>query len=205
MCDPFTALALGGAVAGAGGKLYQGGREGAAHGRAAGLADSNAELLKTQAKIKEGNADLAVTRGNYDEYKTRLKGEHVLASETAHFAGGNVDPTYGSPLVFQGFSAAQVENDAQLVRAHMMVERANALTDASNTYAQVAGLRGKAQAERAAATTAEVSGILGAGTSLLTAGSKWSSLGGGASAGGDFASGIDFATNPFVLQQPTDL
>lgn len=198
MCDPIMLLSA--AVAG-GGKLYEGLAGSSAHSRSAALAESNAELLRTQGKTRELGADIAVTRGNYDEFLSRRKVSHVLASETAHFASGNVDPTYGSPLMVQGFSAAQGETDAQLIRARMMGERADVLTSAANIYGQAYQQTARAEVERSSAQTSLISGVLGAATSLLSTASKWTSLGGtsptGASEIGSFISPA--GSNPFML------
>lgn len=202
MCDPFT-MAMA-AVAG-GGSLFQGLAGMSSHNLSAELAGGNADLLRTQAQIAAGKADLAVVRGNYDEFLTRRKVGSVLASETAHFAAGNVDPTYGSPLMIQGFTAAQGEVDAQMIRARMMGERADALTGAANIEAQAAGQQYKAASEKGAAITSLVSGIFNAGTSFLNAGGgKWPGLQGG-SQGGTSSGGSFDASNPFLLHQPTDL
>lgn len=192
MCDPVTMLA---AVA-AGGKLFEGAAGFASHSMASKQAGDNADLLHIQSDIAKGNADTATIRGNYDEFLSRRKVDKVLGAETVHFASGNVDPTYGSPLLIQGFSAAQGETDAQLIRARMMGERADALTQAANIQGQAAGQRAKSSSETAAATTSLISGVLGAGTAYLTASSKWPGLSGspGAPSG-----------NSFSLHMPTDI
>jgi hypothetical protein len=164
------------AAASAGGSLFSGAAGMSSHNLSAKLAGGNADLLRTQAAIAEGNADLAVVRGNYDEFLSRRKVNSVLAAETAHFASGNVDPTYGSPAMIQAFTAAQGEVDAQLIRARTASARADALTGAANIAGQAAQQQFKAASEKGAAITSLVSGVLKAGTDLLYAGSKWPGL-----------------------------
>lgn len=172
-----------GAFLSAGGALFKGAAGANAGDQNAELAQGNHDLLVDQAKIAKGNADLAVTRGNYDEFLTRRKVAGVLDSTTAHYAGGNIDPTYGSPLLMQGFSAAQGETDAQIVRAHMMTERADALTTSANIYGQAATQQFKSAAAKADAITSMVSGVIGAGTSLLSSKSLFGSPSGGPGGG----------------------
>lgn len=199
MCDPFNLFAS----MAAGGKLVEGAAGYGSHSQAANLAEGNAELLRTQAEIAKGNADLAITRGNYDEFLSRRKTGHVLSAESAHFAGGHVDPTFGSPLVIQGYSAAQGETDAQLIRARAMTERADALTGAANISGQSAAQLYKASAESGAALVAALTAPINAGTAFLTTKSMWKGLD---RAGGSGGSGYQIdMTNPFLLNQPKSL
>lgn len=201
MCDPMTMMMMAGGGM-ALGKLYEGAAGYGSHKVASEIAGKNADILDTQAETRKVAAGTDVIRGNYDEFLTRRKVEHVLASETTDYASGNVDPTYGSPLVVQGFSAAQGETDAQIMRARMMSERADDLTAVANIYGQAAGQRTKASSEKSAARTSIIAGAIGAGTSMLAASSKWASLN-GPSGGSALAGGV--GSNPFMLQQPTDL
>src|SRR5262245_59465766 len=124
MCDPISLLFTGLSVAG---KLFSGFAGQQSHKMSAQLAQANAELIGKQAEIAKLGADIAVTKGNYDEFLQRRKVQHIQAAQTAYYAHGNVDPTYGSPIVLAGYTAAQGETDAQLIRAKMMTERADAL------------------------------------------------------------------------------
>lgn len=190
MCDPVTMLA---SVA-AGGKLFEGLASGASHGMSAELAEKNAELLGIQSDIARRNADVALTRGNWDEFLLRRKGAHVQAAQTTHFAAGHVDPTYGSPLVQQGHVASQIETDAQLIRARMLGERADAMTQSANIAGQAAGQKYKASAERAAELVSFVTAPINAATAYMTATKLWPGL-----HGGPGATTSTIGANPFAL------
>lgn len=200
MCDPGTMMMVAGGL-GAGGKIFEGLAGSASSKIAAQFADANADILNTQAETRRVAADTDLIRGNYDEFLTRRKVGQVLSAETVQTVKSGADPTYGSPLVIQGFSAAQGETEAQLIRAKTAATFADDLSGVASIYGQAAGQRFKASTERSNARTKLVAGYIGAGTSMLSAGSKWQSLGGGGAPGG----GGSIGTNPFMLQQPTDI
>lgn len=220
MCDPITLMA-----AAAGGKIAQGIGGFMSGNLSSEMASNNAKLLGVQAQIAGGNADLAVTRGNYDEFLARRKGASVLATEKNIYAGGNVDPSYGSPLATQGYSASQIETNAQLIRAKMMGERADALTQEANIEGQSAAQQFKSVSDKTQAITSLVSGVLGAagsfsglktpaatpdaggspmplgpGTDFLTRVSTWAGLGGAGGPVPSVQSGNAFlAGNPWGI------
>lgn len=201
MCDPMTMMMIAGGVQ-AGGKIFEGLAGSASSKIAAGFADANADILDTQGQTRRIAADTDLIRGNYDEFLTRRKVGQVLAAETVQTVKSGADPTYGSPLVVQGFSAAQGETEAQLIRARTAATFADDLSGVASIYGQAAGQRFKASSERQNARTKLIAGYIGAGTSMLSAGSKWQSLGG---KGGGSGFGADIGSNPFMLQQPTDI
>ena len=193
MCDPVSAI-LGGVQAG--GSLLSGFLGSKSHNAAADLEAANSRVLATEGQIAAGKADLATVRGNYDEFLTRRKVSQVEASETTGTVAGVADPTWGSPLVMQAYTAAQGETDAGMIRARAAGERADALSNAANVYSASAGQALKASADRAAGIVSMVSGITGAGSAFLNSASRWKMLGAGGGGGGGY--GINTG-NPFGL------
>lgn len=184
MCDPITLLTIGAAGASAIGKLRAGSAESEGEAIRAQifdanttLAESNFGLLRSQAEIARGNADVALARGRYQEGMVETQGRKVLAAQRVHFAAGHVDESYGSPLLVQARAAGQIAADVDLVRAGAAVDSANAMTQAANLEAGAAGELGKAFTSAGQARAARVKGsaareaaLWGAATSLLAGG-----------------------------------
>lgn len=183
--DPFTlALAGAGAATGALGKYLAGASSQAIaqlqaqiYGTQAATANMNADTLGAQAEIADMGVDFSWARAKTQIGRIEDQGRQVLASQRSYFAGGNLDPTFGSPLLVQALTAGRVQSDVDLVKANATVEAADALTRGANIRAQAAGQRSSAltalysQAGALMKGDADMTaGILGAATSLLTFG-----------------------------------
>lgn len=166
------------------GSLLKSGAGFLSHSGAAQSASANARMLSLQAEIAAEKGDLALTRGAYDQFLQRRKVGAVLAGQTAQAAGGNVDPGYGSPLMLQGFSAAQGEVDAALIHAAALSERADALTGAANLEGRAAGESSRAQAESTAGWLELALAPINAGTAFLQTSRLWAGLNTAPSRGG---------------------
>lgn len=186
MCDPFSIISMIGAG-------IKGIASSSAHQQQAELAEANARMLAIQAEIAEEKGMLALVRGAYDQVLVRRKGGQVMAQQTAAAAGGNVDPSFGTPMLLQGFSAAQVEVDAGLIHAAALGERADALSAAANLQARSASEVWRARAERTASTLDLITLPFNVGTQFLSGQRVWSSL------GQNFAGGGSMSFNPFGI------
>lgn len=135
--------------------------------RAAGAAGSlvsgagTARQARYQQTIARANADNALLRGNFEAARIHDRTEAVLDGQTASVAARGIDPAFGSPLVMQGFSAAQGAADESLVRASALQERA------TQEWAVLGAVARERDARRA--------GVLGAATALLTSASRFAS------------------------------
>lgn len=139
MCDPTMALMAATGGVKALGSLYAGA--------------SSSQAAQTAAEFARINADIAAKQGLTRENTLRSQVERVLGNQTAQFAARGLDPTFGSPLALAGFTAAQGETDARLIRA--------------DTQSQIASALGDAAASEQKAVDARIAGLIGAGTALL--------------------------------------
>lgn len=163
MCvDPMTALAavtqIGGGALSAGGQLMAG--------------RGSARAARMQAWMAQRNADMELQKGAFEASRIREHTDQVLENQVASVTARDIDPTYGSPLVVQGLSAAQGEADAMLTSANAQQASAQHLWTA-------AGALGKAQDAKRGA-------FLGAASTMLSSIAPWAMKampGGGGSAG----------------------
>jgi hypothetical protein len=172
-------LAFASAGLGAAGKLYAGFAGSSAARISAGIERDNAALLDTQGDIAKESAGLSLTKGAWEADRVAGKVGAAAAARRSYFAGHNIDPTSGSPLLMEGFSAAQGATDMALAAAKGEVGYAEGLTRASSIYGQAASQQWKAAQDEQTAITSRISGIFGAGTTLLSAAaSPWAGLSG---------------------------
>ena len=157
-------------------------------------------------EISRKNAERALASANVNENRQREETARALAGQTAYFSANNLDPTYGSPLMLQGFGAAQGEADAMIIRAGGAQEAAeqnwNALGFAMQTDDALAGAgwtiesgakatgrnvdsafasartRGTSASIQAGitASNARAAGVFGAATTLLNTASNWAGM-----------------------------
>lgn len=187
--DPFTLLLAG---LSAGGSLIKGFAGSAAAELQGKVAAGNAKLLTTQADIQAGGADIARSKGTFEQYRLADRVARVQASATSHFAAAGLDPTASSPLVLAGHSAAQGESDAQIIRASEALDAANALTASANTRGQATNQLYTELGKKQEGFADIVSGVFGAATSFLK---PFGAGGGDSGAGGPAAGG----GNPFEV------
>lgn len=180
--DPFTIAAFAGAGIGAIGKLMSGASSSALdkiqsqiYATNAGISQTNAASLDSQASVAEGGEGVAAAEGNLDVARIQEQGRETLAQQRNFFSSSNVDPTYGSPLLTMARTAGRVASDVDIARA-------TAAINASNAQAQGASLRTAAAGQQGQALTSLLSeaganeksssdltaGYLGAATSLLS-------------------------------------
>lgn len=104
MCDPVTALAVGGAIFGAIGQVQQ---------------------LNSASAVANANAQQAIISANADEQKQRDQLKRLLGSQQAGYGASGVASDSGSPLDVAADTAAQGEIDALTIRYNGQI-RANA-------------------------------------------------------------------------------
>lgn len=132
------------------------------------IASSNAALLRQSAGMEASEGKLSLDQGALDTSRTVASLNRTLGSETAGFSSGGLDPTSGSPLLLEGFSASQAATDMALIGAKAELGNAGALQQSASTLGQAASAQGQASAFGMKATQDVMAGWLGAGTSMLS-------------------------------------
>jgi hypothetical protein len=84
-----------------------------------------------QATLRQ-NADMAMMRSTFEQNRIDDQLDAVTGAQVNYFAGGNLDPSSGSPAVLQAMSAAQGETDKMLAAARGAQERADAFQQISD-------------------------------------------------------------------------
>lgn len=191
MCDPVTiALAVGGAVVGAGGEIYKGYAGQRANKLNADIARMNADTLVRQADIEKQLAELPILKGAAETAKLERTGERIVGAQYAGFQSAGFDPTVGSPALVQAQTISQVKVDMGLIKAQAELEHASALAKVGRTVATAASQYGSAAGYKDRATDAVIAGYIGAAASILKAGgTAWSGLS-SAPSGGEVNPGV---------------
>lgn len=177
MCDPITLLTAGASIIGG---ISKSGSDAATASAAAG----NAAVAGKLADVQTLGADTASQKAGFDEARLRTQVGQVLGQAKTYYAAHNLDPTFGSPLLIQGMTAAQGEVDAGLVRAEGANARAQQLAAAASTAAGGASSSWQAAAATEQSQNDLIAGVFGAGTALLKGGATpWAGLSLGSSSG----------------------
>jgi hypothetical protein len=121
-----------------------------------------------QAQLRQ-NADLEMMQSTVEQNKVDDQLDDIYGAQTDFFAGGNLDPTSGSPAILQAMTAAQGETDKMMIAARGQTNRAN-------MFQQILDLEtGISDARKAHA--------FGVGTQLLNTASTWAGIAGKAPKG----------------------
>lgn len=166
--DPFTIMALGSTALSAIGKLAGGFVNSSLDKVQQSIANENTNLLVKRSQLETQAGELPLDEARLEQSRLVNNINRTLGAETGKFTASNIDPTYGSPLLLEGFSAGQAAQDMALIGAKGLLGHAQALGQAAGTLAQAAGSAGQAAAFGMKATGDVVSGIFGAGTALLS-------------------------------------
>lgn len=180
--DPFTLAMIAGAGIGAIGKLMGGASASAmdsvqanAYGAQAGVAQTNTELLNKQADVAGMGVDFAASKEREQLGKIAEAGRQTLSAQRSYFAGNNLDPSFGSPLLAQALTAGRVATDMDLAKTSFAIDKANAMSNEASLRGQAAGSAGQAltslygQLGAVMKGSADMTaGVLGAATSLLS-------------------------------------
>jgi hypothetical protein len=165
--DPLTIMALGSTALSALGKLGQGFASSDLATVQKNIADQNTQLLVKRAGLEAQGADVAYAEGGLEASRKVADINRTIGAANARFAAVNLDPTYGSPLVTQGFSASQGRADLDLIAARARMQAAGALMTSAGTMASAASSQGQATGLGMKASQDILSGIFGAGTTAL--------------------------------------
>jgi hypothetical protein len=198
--DPETlsTMSLGGGLLKGIGQLLQGFMGSSMDLLQKSIAQSNVTLLQQKAGIEADEGKLALAQGGLEQSRVSNTIGRTIGAETGKFAASNLDPTYGSPLLLEGFSAGQGATDLALVGAKAELGNASDLAASAGTLGQAAGEQGQAVAFGSKATQDIIAGITGAAATALSAGSNsnmWANLNASANAigsGGKGGGGFDF-------------
>jgi hypothetical protein len=126
----------------------------------------------------KNNADMALRQSTFEQNRVSNQLDSVFSAQVGTFAGGNLDPTSGSPAILQLQSAAQAETDRQLLGARGAGARADA-------YGEMAGNKSRFADAAQAAYLNTASTWLQTGTEWIDKIAKSSTQAGGATAGGN--------------------
>ena len=216
--DPFTIAALASTGINIVSKLFAGDQsskvdraQADAYGVQAKAAQTNTDLLNGQADVAALGIDFAASKERHALGQIEDAGRDTLAAQRSYFAGGNLDPTFGSPLLIQALTAGRVATDVDLAKTSFAIDKANAISNEASLRGQAAGSAGQALTSLYGQLSAltkgsgdSLAGYLGAGTALLSGvgsigkgGFNFSSSGGGGGSGSDFSSsaiGLDLTT-----------
>ena len=183
--DPLTIMALGSTALSAIGSLGKGFMGSSIDQIQQSVANQNTQLLITRAGLEAKGADVAYAEGGLEAARRTTDITNTIGTANARFASGNVDPTFGSPLVAQGFAASQGRADLDIIAARARMQAAGALMTSAGTMASAASSAGQATAFGMKSTQDIISGILGAGTMALQGVSNaFRPFGGGGFGGG---------------------
>jgi len=164
MCDPIaligTALSVGGSIAGG-----VAGRSAAKQQKQEALA--NIRRLELGASVAKGDAAVVDANASLQIGRVQQSVDAAIGGQTAFFAGGGIDQTYGSPLQLIGQSAAQGEADQQLIGAEALRQRAGVYSRVAGLQQEAADQAGQALALDQRGRNAFISGLFGAGTALI--------------------------------------
>lgn len=180
--DPFTLAMMASAGVNAIGKLMGGASASAmdkiqanAYGVQAGVAQTNTDLLNTQADVAGMGVDFAGSKERQALGAIEEAGRQTLSAQRSYFAGNNLDPTFGSPLLVQALTAGRVATDRNLAEASFAIDKANALSNVAALRGQAAGSAGQAltslygqMGATIKASADMTAGVIGAATSLLS-------------------------------------
>lgn len=194
--DPFTIAALVGTGVNAIGKLM-GGASSSAMDRIqqqgyetqakvfdtrVGIDSLNTDLLGKQADIAGMGVDFAGSKEREQLGKIEEAGRQTLSAQRSYFAGNNLDPTFGSPLLVQAMTAGRVATDRDLAVTSFAIDKANALSNEATLRGQQAGSVGQGLSDMLSASAARLSaagagmkadadttaGYFGAATAMLS-------------------------------------
>lgn len=189
MCDPFSAMA----IAGTGLQMFGALQKGAIGSRTAGIqgdiARANVDVLNQQSDLALEGVDLAYAKERLTDARISRAGDAVLAGQFTQTTARHFDPTYGSPLVIQAFTAGQIKSDLEIARAGAAIEAADAYARAASLRSSALGQLGNAFGADMRGEAARTAAVFGAGTAFLNTAAKFKPGGG--------KPGADWLSNPF--------
>lgn len=162
------------------GKLMSGASQSAMDALQAKQYDNRAALDDTNAEIAGMGVDFAASKEKTELGKIAEAGRSTLAAQRSYFAGSNLDPSFGSPLLVQGQTAGRIQTDINIAETSYAIDKANALTSKASYQSQSASDLLSASMARYKGDADMTAGVLGAASALL------SGLSGSPGGGGGF-------------------
>ncbi len=109
----------------------------------AGIDALNTDLLNQQGDIAGMGVDFAASKERLALGRIAEAGRQTLSAQRSYFAGNNLDPTFGSPLLAQAMTAGRVATDMDLAKTSFAIDKANALSNEATLRGQAAGSAGQ--------------------------------------------------------------
>jgi hypothetical protein len=177
----FPFLALASTMLSSVGKLAGGFMNSSLDKLQSSIANDNTNFLTQQAAMQADEGKLSLDQGALQQSRTVAAVNRTLGAETGKFTASNLNPQTGSPLLLEGFSAGQGATDMALIGAKAELGNAEALQQSAGTLNRAVSSSGEASAFNMKSTSDILSGIFGAGTTMLSGlsdngGAQWSAL-----------------------------
>ena len=180
--DPLTIMTLVSTGLNVAGKLMGGASSQAittyqadAYGTQARTAQTNTDILNEQADVAGMGVDFAASKERQQIGAIAEAGRKTLSAQRSYFAGNNLDPSFGSPLLTQALTAGRITTDINLAQSSFAIDKANALSNEASLRGQAAGSAGQALTSLYSQMGAKMKGdadstaaMLGAGSALLS-------------------------------------
>jgi len=124
-------------------------------------ADAQAKAYENQAKVKDAQATQALEKAQMEARLLRERGDRFKGTQRSLLGASGVAVDSGSALDLLADTAYGVESDVSMTKYNAQLEAWGFQTEAAN-------LRGQASMAKSQGKYAMLSGVLGAGSSLLT-------------------------------------
>jgi hypothetical protein len=108
-----------------------------------GIDNLNTDILNKQADVAGLGVEFAASKERQALGHIAQTGAETLAAQRSYFAGNNLDPTFGSPLLVQAMTAGRISTDMDIVKASFAIDRANALSNEATLRGQATGSAGQ--------------------------------------------------------------
>jgi hypothetical protein len=165
MADPISAIGLGstvlGGITGAAGSIMGGNAKADYYNYQAGIAQLNAQIAKQ-------NASYETALGEQQAQMSGMKTRATISQTRANQGAGGLDVNTGSNAAVRESELSVGQYDSALIRN-------NASRRAYGFEVEAVGDKAQANLDRMAASTSETSGLFDAASSILGAGSSFSS------------------------------
>jgi len=167
MCDPTAIIGLAGGATQIAGQVMRGRQASDLSGLQARIGQVNADSLNTQADIALEGVDLAFAKERVVDARISREGDAALSAQTNLTTARHFDPTFGSPLVLQAFTAGQVKADLDIARAGAEIEAADAYARSASLRGAALGALGNVYGAQLRGSAAQMASYFGAGTAFL--------------------------------------
>jgi hypothetical protein len=123
----------------------------------ASIDNLNTGILNEQADVAGMGVDFAASKERDTLGKIAEAGRQTLSAQRTYFAGNNLDPTFGSPLLAQAMTAGRIATDMDLAKTSFAIDKANALSNEATIRGQAAGSVGQGLSDMLSASATRLS------------------------------------------------